>query len=594
MKRRVLTILSILFALISAMAVFSACNSSDEKGVSGEEMGVYYCEVNGKEYLLTLAEETAFSLEMGDETREGTYVLDDAALTLKFNDGGDPATAEGTLENDTLRLTDYRGGGYTFLKKITYTVKFSGADLDDVEVTNGKTVAKPESPAEEGQVFIGWYTDSAFRSLYDFSQPVRGNLTLYARFVENINPEFEVSFNVNYPEGEEIPAQQTAGHKLYNLPKPEREGYTFVGWWFSHYDTAEKLTAQYVDQNIDEPITLYAVWSDGTAEKPAISVSESGVVWQGLTGNNAYTISMSGPDGDIVKDFSVAVANYDYDFSAQKAGDYVVTVTMNGETATAYYKNKGLARVSTFDVTGSTLLFNAVPNATNYLVSVNCGSEGHVHTDIDCGTECSFDFSECDMKEGGIEFVVKATAEGYLTSVSETYTFTRTLDPVTGLSIDANRDTVSWNAAKEATSYLVTVSVDGEEVSTTSVSDKRSLDLQYCNSGEVTVSVIPAAFGWASPEAATVSYTKTRLATPGGLLLSASTFVWDEVKEAQSYDVMLDGIVHRTSDLAFSLAEYYDESKTSYTLSVRAVGANGTSLWAPDYVVRSGEMGEIT
>ena len=42
-----------------------------------------------------------------------------------------------------------------------------------------------------------------------------------------------------------------------------RDGYTFAGWWVSHFNSAEKLTYRYEEQPINEPITLYAVWSDG-------------------------------------------------------------------------------------------------------------------------------------------------------------------------------------------------------------------------------------------------------------------------------------------------------------------------------------------
>ncbi len=577
--------------LVLAGIFLAACGDEEQPVEPGEEQGAYYYDAGSKEYSLELILGNLFTLEIEDEKLSGGYVLDGELLTLNV-EGGDPLSA--TYRNAAVSLI-YGGTTYRFLRKIDYTVKFEtdgGTAIEDVSVVNGKTVAKPADPQKDDLVFVGWYADSTFRTPFSFTQPITADITLHARFVANIDPEFTVSFDVNHPDGEPIPAKETVGHKLFNLPEPEWEDHTFVGWWFSHYHSAEQLTAQYAEQTIDEPITLYAVWA---SEQPVISISESGVVWQGRSGNNAYTLTMTGPDGPIVTDLSVPVANYDFDFGAAKEGDYVVSVTINGQTSTAYYKNKGLARVSVFEVEGSTLLFNAVPNATNYLLSVECGSADHVHTDIDLESARNFDFSECDMKEGGIKFVVKATAEGYVSSVSEPYTFTRTLGSVTDLGVDENTDIVSWGATDKATAYDVQVLLDGDEVFAAIV-DGLTVDLQSYNSGEITVSVTPLAFGWSSPAATVFTYTKKHLATPKDLHLSASTLSWQEVPGALSYEVSIDGTPYPASGNTFSLAEYYDASKASYKLSVRAIGEDDAhkSLWAPDYVVRSGEMGEIT
>ncbi|MFR1983914.1 MAG: hypothetical protein ACLS4Z_09540 [Christensenellaceae bacterium] len=58
----------------------------------------------------------------------------------------------------------------------------------------------------------------------------------------------------------------------------------------------------------------------------------------------------------------------------------------NSDTSVVYYINKGLARVSSFNVSGDALIFNAVPHAEKYLITVDCGNKEHNHTLFDNGT----------------------------------------------------------------------------------------------------------------------------------------------------------------------------------------------------------------
>ncbi len=49
-------------------------------------------------------------------------------------------------------------------------------------VTEGQPVLQPVIQAPEGKCFGGWYADAEFTRLYDFSAPVRQELTLYAKW----------------------------------------------------------------------------------------------------------------------------------------------------------------------------------------------------------------------------------------------------------------------------------------------------------------------------------------------------------------------------------------------------------------------------
>ncbi len=73
----------------------------------------------------------------------------------------------------------------------THTVKFNsnGAGLIPAQtVEDGSVATEPRIPYKKGDTFVGWYTDSAFRSAYDFSSPVTQDLALYARWSSSVVP----------------------------------------------------------------------------------------------------------------------------------------------------------------------------------------------------------------------------------------------------------------------------------------------------------------------------------------------------------------------------------------------------------------------
>ena len=66
-----------------------------------------------------------------------------------------------------------------FLKIYTVTI-----NRQQQTVTEGSKLAKPADPTKEGFVFKGWYSDVNYQNAFDFNQPVNGDVTLYALFVE--------------------------------------------------------------------------------------------------------------------------------------------------------------------------------------------------------------------------------------------------------------------------------------------------------------------------------------------------------------------------------------------------------------------------
>ena len=85
-----------------------------------------------------------------------------------------------------------------------YTVSFNsngGSSVSAQKVESGKTATKPSNPIKEGYSFRGWYNGT---SEFDFSTPIKSNITLTAQWTENKTTP-ETPKNPETPENPETP-----------------------------------------------------------------------------------------------------------------------------------------------------------------------------------------------------------------------------------------------------------------------------------------------------------------------------------------------------------------------------------------------------
>lgn len=84
------------------------------------------------------------------------------------------------------------GGG-----NVRYTVSFEtngGNDIASKTVTRNSVIKEPETPIKDGFDFEGWYTDKGLKTKYDFTEKVTKNFTLYAKWTEKDNGEWNNPF----------------------------------------------------------------------------------------------------------------------------------------------------------------------------------------------------------------------------------------------------------------------------------------------------------------------------------------------------------------------------------------------------------------
>ena len=149
-----------------------------------------------------------------------------------------------------------------------------GAPPTSQNVKYNGTADDPGTLTEEGYTFDGWYTDDNYSKKFDFTQPIKSNTTVYAKWTAN---DYEVSFiteHGNPPTSQNVTYNGTAT----NPGELTAEGYTFIGWY-----TDENRTIEF---DFTKPITgdtkVYAKWEKNAPNTYALNVSGAFVYVDGV------------------------------------------------------------------------------------------------------------------------------------------------------------------------------------------------------------------------------------------------------------------------------------------------------------------------
>lgn len=179
-----------------------------------------------------------------------------------------------------------------------YTVQFVSehGSFADQTIEYGKLIETDKLiiPTVEGFTFDGWYTDSTYDTEFDFTKPITGNTTVYAKWTAK---DYEVSFITEHgktPTSQSVPYNKTAT----DPGKLTEDGYTFIGWYTddTYYTTEFDFSTP-----IKGDTKVYAKWEKNAPNTYALNVSGAFVYVDG--------VDVTAPAGDttlpLEKDASV-------------------------------------------------------------------------------------------------------------------------------------------------------------------------------------------------------------------------------------------------------------------------------------------------
>lgn len=123
-----------------------------------------------------------------EEIEPQTETLELAAVAI-HNSSLDKDVTKGKVSADNTAIYNnwfnavYQTTGAANTYQVTYDSN-GGTAVASETVTAGSTATQPANPTKTGYTFVNWYVDPAFTTVYDFTDPVVDNITLYAKWNE--------------------------------------------------------------------------------------------------------------------------------------------------------------------------------------------------------------------------------------------------------------------------------------------------------------------------------------------------------------------------------------------------------------------------
>lgn len=294
MRKRILTIVGIVLALILALGVFAACNKDKDNKYSvtfkdGSTV-VKTVSVNRGDELV--AKDIPAAPKHEREVFDGWYVGADVVSTGYVPSGSITALAK--------YHTPVAG---------EYIVKFSLGEYDgnnsapsDMAATSGTLVELPNIDFDfQGLLFGGWHIEGQTSTLYGAGDvyQVFGNVNFVAVWVVNeAAADVALSFVPN--NGGETTSVKAKPGETINAPQaPQKAGLTFVGWYTNAELTGEAV--QFPARMPKDGGTYYAKW----ATRYIVRRQLQNVAGDGYTPDDViYDI----PEGDPITEVDVTAA----------------------------------------------------------------------------------------------------------------------------------------------------------------------------------------------------------------------------------------------------------------------------------------------
>ena len=149
-----------------------------------------------------------------------------------------------------------------------------------IETKGYETIDLPSAPNKENYDFNGWFLDKNIWSEeltrdYFLNKPLLEDLDCYAFYEKKSEPvveKYTISF---YVDNEIFSTIDTSGNEILTLPNaPQKENYSFKGWYFDNESFENELTADfYQNTALKSDVNVYAYYELVNEEPKEFKVS---------------------------------------------------------------------------------------------------------------------------------------------------------------------------------------------------------------------------------------------------------------------------------------------------------------------------------
>ena len=152
--------------------------------------------------------------------------------------------------------------------------------VDKIETKGYETIDLPSAQNKENYDFKGWFLDKNIWSEeltrdYFLNKPLLEDLDCYAFYEKKSEPvveKYTISF---YVDNEIFSTIETSGNEILTLPNaPQKENYSFEGWYFDNESFEDELTADfYQNTALKSDVNVYAYYELVNEEPKEFKVS---------------------------------------------------------------------------------------------------------------------------------------------------------------------------------------------------------------------------------------------------------------------------------------------------------------------------------
>ena len=531
------------------------------------------------------------AVKPADPTKDGYVFIGwfaDSEKTVPFMFGTQPVTSD---------LTVYAKWAVKTVGERSFEVKFdlgySGAEkIAAMQTVGGALHVLPQPAARSGYAFKGWYfsqTEKADELTYavDEDTVFAESTTLFASWQATGSDKLEApqvsvyDTRINWnavagmreyvidivaPDGKKVPGydnKRNNGTTTENIDFASLEEGVYV----------VSVTAIASDSNKNSDTTVRYFTNKALARVSLFEVAEpSMLIFNGVENAEKYFIKVECGDDRHNHAYldNGNSTNFNFSNCSMKEGGitFTVTATANGYASSVskvFVVERTLSDIGElkFDAATETVVWNSVPFATEYIVSVNDCEEFSV------GSATSLCLKNYAAKDGGIKVKVYPKTASYNSSAAVESKFAKTNLPApTGLNLDEYGN-LSWNAVEGATSYEV--KIDNQD--SIPVSEGTSIDLSdildKLASGDFKLTVMAVG---ATNSLWSDAYEFSTVGIVKNLSYSNGVFTWKPVYGADRYKIKMNDE---------SVETIWDPSETSYSATLRE-GVNTFAITASD------------